>query len=436
MNILVIGNGFDLAHGLPTKYNDFLQFCRKVEDIYANENTVKSEENFQSEMAAWETNDEVKQVLREVYEIRKKGRNGAGNGKPHKMHDCLEELYGHIENNFWIEYFAQSNMDGKGNWIDFENEISEVIQSLDEDFHASSGSGVRIENNIQKISNFWLNKKYYGLQKTYKDIRDDLLNDLNRLIRAFEIYLDGVVKRIRITKKSPDIAELEIDGILSFNYTQTFSGLYKESKKLGNMNPFDYIHGKADVGNNIKNNNMVLGIDEYLCEERKNKEVYFISFKKFYQRIYKKAEYEYKRWIHMIQDKYEQDMRCKKYSEMMYVYTQKKVMRDSESTEWKETTQSVGVTEESVNNLYFFGHSLDVTDKDILRDLILNDGVNTIVYYHKACETDKDDDGKSDLGEKIANLVRVIGQDELIKRTSGSTKTIEFVLQKDMVDNK
>lgn len=28
MNILVIGNGFDLAHGLPTKYGDFLEFCR------------------------------------------------------------------------------------------------------------------------------------------------------------------------------------------------------------------------------------------------------------------------------------------------------------------------------------------------------------------------------------------------------------------------
>ena len=26
MNILVIGNGFDLAHGLPTKYGNFLEF--------------------------------------------------------------------------------------------------------------------------------------------------------------------------------------------------------------------------------------------------------------------------------------------------------------------------------------------------------------------------------------------------------------------------
>ena len=26
MNILVIGNGFNLAHGLPTKYKEFLQY--------------------------------------------------------------------------------------------------------------------------------------------------------------------------------------------------------------------------------------------------------------------------------------------------------------------------------------------------------------------------------------------------------------------------
>lgn len=29
MNILVIGNGFDLAHGLPTKYGEFLNNLEK-----------------------------------------------------------------------------------------------------------------------------------------------------------------------------------------------------------------------------------------------------------------------------------------------------------------------------------------------------------------------------------------------------------------------
>ncbi|MNJ44065.1 hypothetical protein D3C77_390980 [compost metagenome] len=30
MKILVIGNGFDLAHGLPTKYNEFLEFLSLI----------------------------------------------------------------------------------------------------------------------------------------------------------------------------------------------------------------------------------------------------------------------------------------------------------------------------------------------------------------------------------------------------------------------
>jgi hypothetical protein len=35
MKILVIGNGFDLAHGLPTRYDDFmnfLEYCHSVVD--------------------------------------------------------------------------------------------------------------------------------------------------------------------------------------------------------------------------------------------------------------------------------------------------------------------------------------------------------------------------------------------------------------------
>lgn len=88
-----------------------------------------------------------------------------------------------------------------------------------------------------------------------------------------------------------------------------------------------------------------------------------------------------------------------------------------------------------MHELYIFGHSLDVTDKDILRDLILNDNVNTTIYYHKTYDkSGKDDNGRNDLGSKIANLIKVIGQDELIRRTGGSTKTIEFKLQQDMVE--
>ena len=38
-------------------------------------------------------------------------------------------------------------------------------------------------------------------------------------------------------------------------------------------------------------------------------------------------------------------------------------------------------------------------------------------------------------GQQIVNLVKVIGQDELIKQTGGSTKTITFKQQKEMLAN-
>ena len=63
-----------------------------------------------------------------------------------------------------------------------------------------------------------------------------------------------------------------------------------------------------------------------------------------------------------------------------------------------------------------FGHSLDVTDRDIIREFILADRVQTTIFYVD----------RTDYGKKITNLVKIIGQDELIRRTGGKTKTITF----------
>ena len=40
MNILVIGNGFDLAHGLPTTYKDFLDYAHAFKYYYETENKI------------------------------------------------------------------------------------------------------------------------------------------------------------------------------------------------------------------------------------------------------------------------------------------------------------------------------------------------------------------------------------------------------------
>ena len=42
-NILVIGNGFDLAHGLPTRYMDFLEF---IEEYFKYKELGESQEQY------------------------------------------------------------------------------------------------------------------------------------------------------------------------------------------------------------------------------------------------------------------------------------------------------------------------------------------------------------------------------------------------------
>ncbi|MDE5907951.1 MAG: hypothetical protein K2H52_04290 [Lachnospiraceae bacterium] len=71
---------------------------------------------------------------------------------------------------------------------------------------------------------------------------------------------------------------------------------------------------------------------------------------------------------------------------------------------------------------YIFGHSLDATDGDVLRKLLCNDIVYTKIFFYREYEEDK-----RNLGKLIKNLVKVIGQDELIARTGGEKRSIEFV---------
>ena len=56
MNILIVGNGFDLAHGLPTKYADFLKF---IDFFYKH----KAQESSGLELIAGEDINQEKQFM-------------------------------------------------------------------------------------------------------------------------------------------------------------------------------------------------------------------------------------------------------------------------------------------------------------------------------------------------------------------------------------
>lgn len=352
-----------------------------------------------------------------------------------------------LNDNSWIEYFLQCDMYQKENWIDFESEIGRVIKSIDDDMRSNGfdESTVIRELPVPFLSEKFLNdfvlleeerdmraseeirkmeekegarwsigkssdylKEYIekhpfeNLKEeiTYKQLIVRLENDLDKLIRALEIYLAEYVNVIKDTEECKAIQGVNPDCVLSFNYSNTYERLYGNGKKI----EYNYIHGKADINNTVESNKMVLGIDEYLEPDRVNEEISFISFKKYYQRIYKGTGCEFRDWIYKMKESaksFELKLR----------------------NEYPKQIPFIKFTNDARHNVYIFGHSLDITDQDILRELILNDNVYTTIFYMD----------KYDLKRKIANLVKVITQDELIRRTGGSTKTIEFKLQQGMV---
>lgn len=380
--ILLIGNGFDLAHGLPTSYSYFLDFCDKVEKIFTRQQMMSDTEYKRKFLDDWNIDDSIKSKL---YEWFKKS--------PTNQDELLIELNDNIRDNIWINYFLEKRKQLGQNWIDFESEISNVVQAFEcvrnytergEAIPRFGIESIKVEEVETFIDIFKGNgSKMFAI--TYKTLGifnkyvKKMTVDLDRLIRALEIYISEFINKIEVLQKNDDIKDINPDCVLSFNYSNTYERIYGQSNKI----EYDYIHGKADITNNVNTCNLVLGIDEYLEERDRDNKLEFLPFKKFYQRIFKSTDSSYMEWV----DEIRQNSECP-------------------------------------YELYIFGHSLDKTDKDVLELLICNDNVQTKIYYHR-----KSNDDKKELGKLIKNLVRVIGAKELISRTGGSHKTIEFIPQ-------
>lgn len=172
-NILVIGNGFDLAHGLPTRYMDFLEF---IEEYFKYKELGESQEQY---FVFFKKVDKQK----EYFEIN--------------------EL---MNNNLWFYYFHDLKLhrllEGKDNWIDFEKEISSVVQTLDKTIrlYNQRESNYFSDESMQKYFNKlqYLLKQNQEILPTIKNensieslesLKQNLLKDLNRFIRVWKFIL-------------------------------------------------------------------------------------------------------------------------------------------------------------------------------------------------------------------------------------------------------
>lgn len=394
MNILIIGNGFDLAHDLPTTYSHFLQFLQYIHHARYYPKTRKELDSSLTDVCPT-----VKEYILASYETRRASDHSNNN-------PIIQEIYECLDNNVWYEYFqklrAENSLRGK-NWIDFESEIREIIEAFDrrmKDVHAPLPTKKDIlENYTERVACFFgkLNFEEYNkvaqkpsnYQNTYYDLIEKSYQDLQRLIRCLELYLDDCVKKIPITKCSNDIRELDIDFVLDFNYTNIPTDLYPS---IGET--IHHIHGSADANRKADQNNMVLGVNEYWDDDDKNIRTNFNLYKKFVQRIIKETDIIYKKALNKISSEY---TRLKaKFSDYDGLNS---------------------------NHAYFFGHSLDVTDGDILREIMETPGISITIFY-------KD---KQQQANQIANLSKILTQDKLLEYAVSTKPKIVFVQQTDMI---
>lgn len=359
MNILLLGNGYDLYHNLPTKYINFLHTMKFLKDNLNQYCDAPIGKLF-SDM---KSSDNCKDK-----EISNAYSSYADIYDSIKFEDeDLEFIKNNIDN-CWLNYFL-SFLNKDVGWIDFEKEISIVINSFREFFKISERS--RTFSYVVKRFDFLFNNNMDLREKYKKEFpigSNKKINDIDKVdlvlfkklvefSNLLKIYLKYFVDKpseklaIRNKLKEHPYIEFHSDYVINFNYTNTFEILNKSINK----NVY-HIHGNV-------NENIVLGLNPDEFDETEKSNNNFIRFKKYYQRTIYRTDLDYLNWL----------------------------------KEQKQDSQDY-------ISLLVMGHSLDVTDKDILEQIFSLANDITILYYND-----------NTLDSQILNLIKVFGKSEFDK---------------------
>lgn len=404
--VLIVGNGFDLAHELPTKYIDFLEFCRRVEAVWSfggGDNETQRRTSFQRNwIDKWNTKESIKEYM--IHAFQKRKWTGIIPDRIKLEDEILSEIHTLIDNNIWYSYlyhiYEVRNIKGE-NWIDFESEICYIIQQIDENSDNLDENLSEIFKGLQDRKNVRINLfvKYFNKRVEESDSEPDKINvrtfrkiayeELEKITRALELYLGKFIDVIQIDKHIPEIDKIKPDYVISFNYTNTYERVYNNATVF-------HIHGNCDVERPADKNNMVLGIDEYWKGDDRDVHTNFTIFKKFAQRIQKHTGIENYKYMKEINTFFEKN-----------------------KERWQGNGDIITTHPIGISYVYIFGHSLDVTDKDILSGIVGADSTSVTVYcYDKGIE-----------GELIANTIKLIGEEQMLEKANHVPPKLDFVIQ-------
>ena len=452
MNLLVIGNGLDLDLGLPTKYTDFLNFS-KAFIFFLNQDIDKISEfdihNHSIIDNRYNKNSGLPNVIA-PYEKWKKILERFDKIFSHKfINKACKDLFYCIYRNYWIDYFNErykQNMITGENWIDIENEIQNVIHSIESkrNFEVVANPNKNSSFNAQTFSfdiqSFMRENKTKNriFEDYYKQVKITLLKDFDKFVMALGIYLDFFVAQLPldVEHSSQQLRNMllgenhpTIDHVLSFNYINNFTN-------KASLQHTCFVHGKINymaeleqyisddmsdddksnikIENIIQRNKIIIGFDD-LQNDEENFELEFVDYRKYFQRIYKGTDSQYVDWLNEYKPTLKGELAFKQARESTFQNQPSNLEYEKFLEEKLKNSKKVP------NQVFIFGHSLDATDNEIFKDIFLRELNDTkvTIYYH-----DSDDRKRI-----ITNLIKILTKPLLVQKTKGKNPDIKFVSQ-------
>lgn len=357
--IYILGNGFDLAANLPTRYTDFMALITHWNRFYRAFICNQLNQDPSSHLECPPDGRLTEDALISY----------AQTGKCFDP-NAISQLDSIISTNIWIRYLSQCNYT-EPEWAGFENEIKTALKVIDTLLREGKDIGP-LDRSLHEEAVFSMLKMVFPTDDTFinenwmfrrhktdeeiegyrKAFISETEKALVELSEAFRLYLTEFVEKMETTNNPGILIDPQIQTyIISLNYT------WNQFKRLGiKPSQIHMVHGSDE-----KENNLVMGIDN---DSSLGNE--FIRFKKFFQRIQKKTGSKYQTFL---------------------------------------KDDPVGIHEYTKPIIIFFGHSLDPIDSDFIKEVFAKNDDNTIYIHHRDQE---------DYEKKVINCVEIFESDKVI----------------------
>ena len=350
MNFLLLGNGFDLHHGLPTGYIDMIRIFRHLTEnsdvIYKNVGEIL--DSYKSS-----TSDDNNNRLLDYYQTYDEALKN--------INWTSDFSWAKLAQNRWYQYFCHTNNEDL-TWIDFELEIKNALEGIEQEYSCEKHKDNNDGNN--DVVKFLIPAEKLSKEKLVSLLYEELCVFKQAMCEYLHYFVDEMLPNLN---PSPAVDFVkDVDMVISMNYTSTFEKIYLSGSRCDSQEIVHY-HGRVADGEGI-----VVGInsddaDEY-CNGKKPNTTY-ISFKKYCQRILRDFDKQYLK-----------SLQLQNYWNSYY----------SKNSNFFET-----------NKLCVMGHSLNESDADLIKELF-SISCKCTVYYHSL----------QALGGYICNLTKIFGRCE------------------------